>query len=93
MYASAPVLTWQVREKQDALIEAISQEAIPELLQYGHADTEWERGVAQQECVPQVKDLVQWEHICKAGTEINKQREGFARVQVSENSNPWRDTQ
>lgn len=60
----AHFLTWQVREQEDALIEAISQETVPELLQYGHANTEGEGGVTQQQCVPQVEDLVQWKHIC-----------------------------
>lgn len=60
---SIQILTWQVREEQDALVEAISQKTIPELLQYGHADTEGERGVTQQQRVPQVEDLVEWKHI------------------------------
>lgn len=51
-------LTRQVWEEQDALIEAVSQEAISELLQDGHADAEGERGVTQQQRVPQVEDLV-----------------------------------
>lgn len=63
MQIRADALTWQVREEQDALVEAVSQESIPELLQYGHADTEGEGGVTQQQRVPQVEDLVQWKHI------------------------------
>lgn len=61
----AHILTWQVREEKDAFIEAISQETVPELLQYGHPNTEGERGITQQQRVPQVEDLVQWKHICK----------------------------
>lgn len=66
----ADILTWQVREEKDALIEAISQETIPELLQYGHPNTEGERRITQQQSVPQVEDLVQWKHICKQYTQI-----------------------
>ena len=65
------MLTRQVREEKDALIEAVGQETVPELLQYGHADTEREGGVPQQQRVPQVEDLVQREHICMTGAEIN----------------------
>lgn len=75
------ILTWQVREEQDALIEAVGQEAVPELLQYGHADTEGERRVTQQQRVPQVEDLVQWKHICMEGTEIkHNKREIFYKM-------------
>lgn len=34
------------------------------MLQYGHANAEGEGGIAQQQRVPKVEDLVQWEHVC-----------------------------
>lgn len=60
--------TGQVREEQDALVEAVGQEPIAELLQDGHSDTERERGVAQQQRVPQVEDLMQGKDIYKGST-------------------------
>lgn len=51
--------TRQVREEQDALVEAVGQEPVTQLLQDRHSDTERERGVAQQQRVPQVEDLMQ----------------------------------
>lgn len=76
----AHILTWQVRKEQDALIEAVGQETVPELLQYGHADTERERGVTQEQRVPQVEDLVQREHICMTGAEINTTKGRFDKM-------------
>ena len=56
--------TGHVGEEQDALVKAELEEPIPELLQDGHADTEREARVLQQQGVPQVEDLVQREHVC-----------------------------
>lgn len=44
------------------------------MLQDGHADAEGEGGVAQQQSVPQVEDLVQWKHVCMRH---NTKQEGF----------------
>lgn len=61
-------LTWHVREREDALIEAISEQVLLELLQDGHAHTEGEGGIPQQQCVPQVKDFVQGQNVCGGST-------------------------
>lgn len=57
------VFTGKVREEKDALIEAVGQEAVTQLLQDRHSDTERKRGVAQQQRVPKMKDLMQWKDI------------------------------
>ena len=61
-------LTWHVREREDALIEAIGEQVPLELLQDGHTHTEGEGGIPQQQCVPQVKDLVQGQDVCGEST-------------------------
>ena len=40
-------LTWHVREREDALIEAIGEQVPLELLQDGHTHTEGEGGIPQ----------------------------------------------
>lgn len=62
------VFTGQVGEEQDALVEAVGKEAVAQLLQDGHADTERERGVAQQQRVPQVEDLMQGKDVYRERT-------------------------
>lgn len=57
-HTPSPHLTWQVGEQQDALVEAVGQQAVSELLQDGHADAEGEGAVPQEQGVPQVEDLV-----------------------------------
>lgn len=80
------LLTWQVREEEDALVEAIGQKAIPELLQYGHANAEGEGRVTQQQRVPQVEDLVKRKHIYVVRTEIDTTKGRFYKM--TENKSP-----
>lgn len=48
----------QIGEEQDALVEARAEQRALELLQYGDANEERIRTVAQHQFVPQVEDLV-----------------------------------
>lgn len=58
------VFTCHVRECEDALVEAVSEQVLLELLQDGHTHTQGEGGISQQQCVPQMKDLVQGQDVC-----------------------------
>ena len=41
-----------VREQEDALVEPRLEKRVPQLLQHGQTDAQWERRVAQQQLVP-----------------------------------------
>jgi len=54
----------QIREEQDALVETGGKQCASQLAQYGNANEQWIRTVAQHELIPQMQDLVQRENIC-----------------------------
>ena len=64
-WACLHLLTWHVREEQNALIEAKCEQLIPQLLEYGHPDAERKWRISKHQRVPQVKDFVQREDVCK----------------------------
>lgn len=57
------VPTWQIREHEDALVEAKGHEVLPELLEDGQSHKEGEGAVAKKHGVPQMVDLVQGEDV------------------------------
>ena len=59
------LLTWHIREHENALVKTKREEISSQLLEDGHAHTEGEAAVTHQHRVPEMVDFRQRKNVCK----------------------------